>query len=535
VRAPALAFLLALPVLADEFGDLERQAKDREYGAYWDRTAAFGKLAKLNSVKAAQVVLPHCGDEEPAVREFAALAIADFTDGGAVGWIAVNAGSLKSAEGRATAFWALGVSGRSEYLVHLERATSGEKDGPARAMAVRALAMYGDKAPEAPFVDRLKDPHAAVKAEAAAALAARRSNAGADALVKLLSDKDWEPRAAALHALAAGHPDRFREALPASQKDKAFQIRLAACEAALELKSDEGFAAATLALNDEAWQVRAAAVQCLYVIWEERSIEPLIARLDKEKGRIRLDIAATLRALTGKEIGINAADWRLWWESNKGDFKLGKKPKEKNSADVKMGGSGATFYDIPVLSDRVGFTIDYSGSMQTEEDASGGGSAEQKGKRKLEIALDEFQKTVQALGNDVKLNLVVLSTEAIVQKLRMWQKSLVQVDQRGKAMVIGWARDADKKLKEIKRGRGDIWDALMDLYADEGVDTIFLLSDGRPTSGACIDEKHFLSELARVNRYRKIQIHTVLTGTKGIDKKFMKEIADLTGGQAVAK
>lgn len=532
LRTLILCGLLGLAVRADELGDLERQAKDREYGAYWDRTKAFGKLAKIGSVKAAQAVLPHCGDEEPAVREFAGLAVADFSEKDAVAWLAANGPLLRTAEGRATAFWGFGVSGNEAYLPALEKAAGGgEKDPAACAMAVRALGWYGDKAKADVLHAALKDSAWQVKEEAAFAAHDRKDAAAADALVKLLSDAAWQPHAAALYGLATAAPDRLREALPKAQKDKAWQVRLAACEAAFEAGPSDGLAAAKEALKDEAWQVRAAAVGVIEQAWDKAGIEPLIDALAKEKGRLRYDITMALRAMTGKEIGFSAADWKLWWEANKDGFKMGKKPKSRGALDAKSAGSEASFYDVPILSDRIGFTIDFSGSM-FDDNQEGGGSGDQKGRKQIDIALEEFQKTVQALKPEVKVNLVVMSTEAIVQKVRAFAKALVPVS-AARPKILSWAFDAKKKLEPIKRGRGDMWDAVAELMQDEDVDTIFILSDGGPSYGACVDEKHFLSELKRANRYRKVMVHTVLTG-KGA-KTFMGDLAELTGGQAVGR
>ncbi|MCE9582847.1 MAG: HEAT repeat domain-containing protein [Planctomycetes bacterium] len=524
---------LASVAFADDLGDLEKQAKDQAYGAYWDRTKAFGKLAKIGSVKAAQAVLPNCGDEEPAVREFAGLAIADFSEKDAVAWLAATGPVLKAPEGRATAYWGFGVSGNEAYLPILEKAASGgDKDPAARAMALRALAMFGDKAKEETLLAALKDSAWQVKEEAAFALHDRKSAASADPVAKLLTDAAWQPHAASLYALAVCGPDKFKEALPRAQKDKAYQVRLAACEAAFEVGPGDGFDAAVVALKDEAWQVRVAAIGVMEQVWEERCLEPLMDGLVKEKGRLRYDFTMALRAMTGKEMGFNAADWKLWWAANKDTFKIGKKPKEHGKVEAGAAGSEASFYDVPILSDRIGFTIDFSGSMFDDQQKTGSGTGDQKGRLQIDIALEEFQKAVLALKPEVKLNLIVMSTEAIVQKVRAFSKMLVPAS-AAKPRIIAWANDAKKKLEPIKRGRGDMWDALAELMEDEDVDTVFILSDGGPSYGACVDEKHFLSELHRANRYRKVMVHTVLTG-KGA-KRFMEDLAHETGGQPVAR
>ena len=525
--------LALLSARADELGDLERQAKDKEYGAYWDRTKAFGKLAKIGSVKAAQAVLPHCGDEEPAVREFAGLAVSDFSDKDAVAWLAANAVTLRAPEGRATAYWGFGVSGNEAYFPALEKAAGGgERDAAARASAVRSIGMFGDKGKEEVLIAALKDSAWQVKEEAAFALFERRSAAAAEPLVKLLTDAAWQSHAAALYALGACAPDKFREALPKAQKDKAYQVRLAVCEGAFEAGQEDGFGAAGVALKDEAWQVRVAAIGVMERVWEERCIEPLIDAMVKEKGRLRYDFTMTLRRMTGKEIGFNAADWKLWWNTAKETFKLGKKPA-KRSVNVAAGGGGTevAFYDVPILSDRIGFTIDFSGSM-FDDDQKTSGSGEQKGKKQIDIALEEFQKTVQGLKPDVKINLLVMSTQAIIEKVRIFSKMLVPVS-AARPKILTWAFDAKKKLEPIKRGRGDMWDAYEELMADEDIDTMFILSDGGPSYGGCVDKKHFLVELRRSNRYRKVMIHTVLTG-KGAEE-FMEDLAEMTGGQAVVK
>ncbi|NUN50755.1 MAG: HEAT repeat domain-containing protein [Candidatus Brocadiae bacterium] len=528
VRPAALLLALcAAGVRADEFGDLERQAKDREYGAYWDRTKAFGKLAKIGTVKAAQAVLPHCGDEEAAVREFVALAIADFREAGAVAWLAANAGMLRTPEGRATAFWGFGLSRNEGYIPALEKAATADRDPVARAAAIRALGRIGSQVKDDILIAALKDSAWQPREEAAWAIRDRRVATASDGLVKLLSDAAWQPHAAALYALAACSPDRFREALPKAQKDKAWQVRLAACEAAVDVGNDEGHAAAVIGLDDDGWQARVAAIGVLERIWEERCVEPLVLRLEKEKGRLRYDIVLVLRAMSGREIGFDGKAWKSWWESAKADFKIQKKPKTRGGP-AEGGGTVATFYNVPILSDRIGFTIDFSGSMFDEDENL-------KPKKQIDLAIDEYRKTVAALRPEVRFNLVVMSTEAIVQKVRAFAKKLVPADPRTRAAAGAWVEDARKKLEPIKRGRGDTWDAFVELLEDEEVDTVFILSDGRPSYGACVDEDHFLDELARLNRYRRVMIHTVLTGKNGTDRKFMEALASATGGQAVAR
>ena len=69
--------------------------------------------------------------------------------------------------------------------------------------------------------------------------------------------------------------------------------------------------------------------------------------------------------------------------------------------------------------------------------------------------------------------------------------------------------------------------------ADDDVDTIYLLSDGRPSRGFVTHWKRVIEEIARLNRWRRVQIHTILVGTEGTDRRFMAALAELSGGHAV--
>ena len=63
------------------------------------------------------------------------------------------------------------------------------------------------------------------------------------------------------------------------------------------------------------------------------------------------------------------------------------------------------------------------------------------------------------------------------------------------------------------------------------VDTIFFLSDGRPTTGELIDPDDILREVRGANRLRKVVIHTIAIGE--FQKQFMKTLATENGGMFV--
>jgi hypothetical protein len=70
------------------------------------------------------------------------------------------------------------------------------------------------------------------------------------------------------------------------------------------------------------------------------------------------------------------------------------------------------------------------------------------------------------------------------------------------------------------------------------VDEIFLLTDGVPTVGEMTDPDRLCGEITKLNKVRKVRIHTIAVGTPGkgvspVDLKFMKRLAEENGGTAV--
>ena len=60
------------------------------------------------------------------------------------------------------------------------------------------------------------------------------------------------------------------------------------------------------------------------------------------------------------------------------------------------------------------------------------------------------------------------------------------------------------------------------------VDTIFFLSDGRPSWGVFTDTGDIISEVNAANELRKVVIHTIAIGE--FQKDFMRRLAEENGG-----
>ena len=77
------------------------------------------------------------------------------------------------------------------------------------------------------------------------------------------------------------------------------------------------------ALEDEDEIVRHSATVALGRTRDSRAIAALIALLEGEDQRARLNAESVLAEVAGKHLGHEPAQWRQWWESNRGKFQSG--------------------------------------------------------------------------------------------------------------------------------------------------------------------------------------------------------------------
>ena len=172
---------------------------------------------------------------------------------------------------------------------------------------------------------------------------------------------------------------------------------------------------------------------------------------------------------------------------------------------------------------------------------------------RLTRALAELARTVEGLEGYVKFGIVAFATDT-----KRWKKKLVPANVINKKSAL----DFIKKLEplggnskiELQRaglagsanlgaGKTNTWGALSLALgiAEKGkssreeylsaVDTVFFLSDGRPTHGKYIDTKDILDRIVEANRLRKVVLHTIAIGD--FSKAFMEQLAGGNGGTFV--
>ncbi|HYE97731.1 MAG TPA: HEAT repeat domain-containing protein, partial [Planctomycetota bacterium] len=372
-----------------------------------------------------------------------------------------------------------------------------------------------DKAPEAIY-QGLRHADPAVRAVAAGALGTLKHDRALDRLTEPLKDKVPEVRLAALEAVAERREKSSefilqREAqrsdeelaapaialLPAYPSDATrqlllklaghYKVGIAVCalQALGEIGAAEALPAFEKALRAKDWPLRVVAVRALARLRTKEAVDLLVARCAEEEGRLLAEIVDVLRALTGQGIGYAPGQWKEWWTRARDAFAFGAAAAKAPDA----GGVGATTYHgIPVLSTRIVFLLDISGSM-----AEAGG-----GESRLERAKKELSRTLSGLSKDAQVNLVFFD-----DRIEPWhnrQLRPLKSDLKEALAIVARAEP---------RGSTNIFDALELAFQHREVDTIFLLSDGEPSHGRIVEPTDILREVRRANRTRQIAVHTI--------------------------
>ena len=175
-----------------------------------------------------------------------------------------------------------------------------------------------------------------------------------------------------------------------------------------------------------------------------------------------------------------------------------------------------TYYGSEVVSRRVAFVVDVSGSMSARVP---GELPEDQRPTRLEVCQRELTNVVQGLAEGTVFNLIPFDNAASPRRER--------------ALPLGRA-DREAALgvfRGLKPGGGtNIYDPLELALLDPAVDTIYLLSDGAPGSGKFVRDDEILREVRKLNAVRRVAIHTI---SVGIDSSLMKKLAEENGGRAV--
>lgn len=406
----------------------------------------------------------------------------------------------------------------------LGRKTGGEW----KQVLIQALGeQEGDEITSA-FADLLDDKDKGVVLAAIEALATRPAHRGAASkLEKLVEDEDPAVRRLAIISLAeqkVTDPAWQKRAVDlARSKDAA--TRMGAAVALGVLRTQEAIETLYFLLADPDWSVRVEALQRVGNLRRKDSIPHLIRRLGAENGRIKGDVAAVLRLITGLDLGRTPTRWKMWWTKEGAEFvvpeyELAMLAERERAAQRAESSTSVSFYGLRVVSDRVIFILDQSGSMTSPAGSAGGSrSRGTRGPTRIDVAKEQLINALEAypLGN--LFNVLFFSNG-----VASWQDTMVEMDEPMREDTIAYTEDR-------KAGGGTaVFTALERAFEDPLVDTIYIMTDGAPTAGAIVNPARIREEVARWNSARHVQINSVAVGQ---DSPLLRWLAEDSGGKYV--
>ena len=440
--------------------DLARELKAREAGR---RHAAVRELAALDARAAWEHVLAALADPEPEVADGAQLALARVRDPEVLeGW--------------------------------LGRAGLGAREPAVRLRAAEALGRVGVELDVERLAGRVdtRDPEGARMLLWSIERLARAGRAGGDRAEAVRSvakvartQRDPELAGAALLALAA--LDHFAseplvvDALAARDP----VTRCAGVAAAGGWVERDLVEVARGALADPDARVRCQALENLERVGTKAAVMAIVEHLEVERReRLRWRMLGFLRGASGLEHGFEAGAWRAWAATIEGPCRTGER------RGPVLGDTRVVFAGMPMVSDRVAFLIDFSGSMWGTKVG---------GRTRKEIVDGKVREALGALPEGTAFNLVPYESVP-----RPWREGLVP-SSRGNV-----ARAIEDFEKARWSGRGDFDAAARWALRDPEVDTVVVLTDGVPTGGERWDLELMFELLLEANRFRKVAFDAVL-------------------------
>ncbi len=169
------------------------------------------------------------------------------------------------------------------------------------------------------------------------------------------------------------------------------------------------------------------------------------------------------------------------------------------------------YYGIEIHAKRLMFIIDRSGSMR-EYDG---------GMTRLDRAKAELIRAIEELPGDTEFALLFFDTD-----VGLWQDRLVVASEDNKLEAIGHVRRLRDGSKTNTHG------ALRQaLEFDNNLEAVFLLTDGRPTSGDIVHPNAIIDDILHRNRFRHLNFSTIGIAVENSTEQFLKTLAEETGGE----
>jgi HEAT repeat protein len=470
------------PVVLEELDALEQQLRDRDQR---ERRKAVQGLVQVGSPEAWELVLDALEDTHGQVADEAQLALPGLP-----------------VEMRGELFGKRGLGSRREIVaLRVAEALGRMPQAPEASTLVKAL---GHKDP-----DVRRSLLWSIERLAARKELSSRDGALVDAVRDMTrKEKDARVRAQAVSALGALDPGAIQQMALEYVLAKEPEVRAAVAEMLRYLPMDRLGPSLGWTRKDPAPVVRMYGYDALAPRTEKAAMQLLATCLGEETSlRLRWRIVGHLRAASGLKHGLDPRPWQLWAEELRDGWK-----RASGARDLEEEAVTSSFAGLPLLSDRMSFLIDFSGSMWQERD----------GKTRKQRVDEALRAALEKLEAETSFNVF-----AFTKTVRSWKGSLTPARKKDVRKAIDWFEGSKDQ------GTGDYWAAMMEAAADPDVDTLILLGDGAPSGGARWNVELIRDLWRHENRYRGIAVDMVLVEANGRLAGLWKELCDQCGGRAL--
>jgi HEAT repeat protein len=269
------------------------------------------------------------------------------------------------------------------------------------------------------------------------------------------------------------------------------------------------------------WSTRFVALHAIETVRDRDSIGAVVAQMQKEDGRGLFEFADVLFRMTGQLFDTQVTSWKAWWEGAGKELplvtaeELEKKKAERERKRLSQT-TRAQFFGVKIESHDVVFVVDVSGSMAEQLVST---QLEGKPATRMEVVKRELVKCLEGLDASALFNLVTFNASVM-----HWKEGVVALDEKTRKEAVAYVEHLGS------RGGTNLYDALELAFSDPRVDTIFLLTDGEPTSGNVVDLQFIREHVARWNQTRHVKLNCIGVGA---DFPLLEWLAADAGGTYV--
>lgn len=400
----------------------------------------------------------------------------------------------------------------------------GRGRGAEKAFSIRATQHIDDEKIAKKVRRMLGDRDPEIAIAAIEAVAARKDREAIEDMEKLLEKtKSDEVREALLQGLSAIYDgeNAWVDRLMEFERSEVVDLRNAALLEIARLGRSNTDDVFLEALKHPNWSTRLVALEALVDRRESKLVPPIVEQMQEETGRMVVEFGDALFRLTGESFGRNPSTWKRWLDDQGGSIaiidesevdEIREEEEERRLKQI----SDASFFGIRIVSHRVLFIIDVSGSMIEPLRARYAG---EQGEPRIDVAKAELKKAVEALDDNALFNIAPFSTG-----VDTWLEEGVATSSE---------KSREDALEYVERlgamGGTNLYGSLEYAFSDLDVDTIFVLSDGEPSVGLT-DTQLIRDAVAEMNATRGVVIHTVAVGGRF---EILEWLAEDSGGTHV--